>query len=301
MKLRYFVILAISLIGLLSGTLVQPALAQPTNEPTGYKNVTLWVYPEYDDPRLLVMLEGQIAGTTLPALVRFLVTQSANMFSAGSKNAQGVYSGGPPDRKASSISSWDEISFTMPASAATFRVEYYDDIITGSPDKKISYDFRWLYPISDLNVIIQQPLKATNFSVTPPGVKTTENNFNVVDYTKNNLTVDPNTQPLHFDVSYTKTDPNPSIQSSTTSGSGSSSSNTVALVLIAVALVIVAIFLVLFLVKRRPGPRAKLAPRFDAPRPSRPGRISGRDKFCTQCGHPAGSGRFCQNCGNKLD
>src|ERR1035437_3483999 len=175
MKLRYYLLLIVSLIALLSGTLVQPALAQATNEPTGFKNVTVWVYPEYDDPRLLVMLEGQITGTTLPALVKFLVPQSANLFSAGSKNTQGVYSGGPPNRIASSVQGWDEISYTLPTTASTFRVEYYDDIITGSPDKKISYDFRWLYPISDLNIVIQQPLKATNFNVSPPGTKTTEN------------------------------------------------------------------------------------------------------------------------------
>jgi len=42
MKLRYYLVLVISLIAILSGTLVQPALAQTTNEPTGFKNVTLY-------------------------------------------------------------------------------------------------------------------------------------------------------------------------------------------------------------------------------------------------------------------
>lgn len=189
------------------------AESAPASFTTGFKNVTLWVYPEYDDPRLLVMLEGQISGTTLPALVRFLIPQSANLFSAGSKNTQGVYSEGPPDRKVSSIAGWDEISYTLPATAATFRVEYYDDTIKGSPDKTIGYDFRRLYPISDLNVVIQQPLKASNFNVVPTGIKTTENNFNVVTYSKNNLTTDPGTQPLHFDISYIKQDSTPSLGS----------------------------------------------------------------------------------------
>src|ERR1017187_3723116 len=132
MKLRYYLVMLISLIGLLSGALVQPALAQTSNVPTGYKSVTVWVYPEYDDPRLLVMLEGQVVPSTPSAQVKFLVPQSANLFSAGSKNAQGVYSGGPPDRKASSTPGWDEISYTLSSTAATFRVEYYDDIIKGS-------------------------------------------------------------------------------------------------------------------------------------------------------------------------
>ena len=70
--------------------------AQDENVPTGFQNVQLWVNPEYDDPRLLVMLEGQIVGTQPPAEVRFLVPSAAEMYSAGSMDAQGRYSGGPP-------------------------------------------------------------------------------------------------------------------------------------------------------------------------------------------------------------
>ncbi|MFC1987592.1 hypothetical protein ACFLVH_03510 [Chloroflexota bacterium] len=51
--------------------------AQNENVPTGFQNVHLWVNPEYDDPRLLIMLEGQIVGTQPPAEVRFLVPSTA--------------------------------------------------------------------------------------------------------------------------------------------------------------------------------------------------------------------------------
>jgi hypothetical protein len=310
--LRYTIFLIVSLLGITFGSFAQPlfaqTVAQTTNEPTGLKNVTLWVYPEYDQPSLLVMLEGQITGATLPALVRFLVPQTAQLYSAGSKDATGIYSpgqnregvAGTPDRKPSTIPGWDEISFKLPTTTSTFRVEYYDDIIQGNPGKTISYDFRWLYPISDLQIIIQQPLKASNFSVLPNGIKTTEDNFNVISYSKNNLTLDPSTQPLHFDISYTKTDPNPSIQNAASS-SGTGSSNSVALIFIVLALLIVAVILVLFLMKRKPGTRAKLAPRFEPARAVKSGHGHHGNKFCNQCGQPVGrSGNFCQNCGNKL-
>jgi len=124
----------------------------------------------------------------------------------------------------------------------------------------------------------------------------------VVTITKSNLTYDQSTvQPLHFDIGYTKTDPNPSIQNTATAASNTTSSNSTALVIIAIALVVVAIFLVLFFLKRKPGPRAKIAPRFDPPRPVKSRQAGYGDKFCDQCGQPVSkSGKFCPNCGNKL-
>jgi len=61
-----------------------PTFAQSGGEVTGFKNVKLWIYPEHDDPRLLVMLEGQITGAQPPVRVKFLVPSAAEMYSAGS-------------------------------------------------------------------------------------------------------------------------------------------------------------------------------------------------------------------------
>lgn len=137
--------------------------AQGENEPGGFENVRLWLYPEYDDPGLLVMLEGQIVGVEGPVNVRFLVPSAAEMYSTGSMSAQGQYTGAPPNREPSSVPGWDVISYDV--TTDTFRVEYYDPIIKGQTDKTISYEFRWLYPISDLTVIVQEPRKSSNFRV----------------------------------------------------------------------------------------------------------------------------------------
>jgi hypothetical protein len=109
-----------------------------TVEPTALKSVHVWVNPEYDDLRLLVMIEGQIVGAQVPVRIRFLVPTTAVMFSAGSKNSFGEYKGGPPERKASSTPGWDEISYGLTEN--TFRVEYYD-AIGQLPDKTITTSF----------------------------------------------------------------------------------------------------------------------------------------------------------------
>ena len=291
MKIRY-VIIVLSLVTLLMAANSHPSLAQTPQGPTGFKNVTLWLYPEYDDPRFLVMLEGKITGAQAPTQIRFLVPNAAELFSAGSKDAQGNYTGGPPNRTASQIPGWDEISYKL--NYETFRVEYYDPIIVGNPDKKISYDFRSLYPISDLKVIVQQPLTATDFKVAPTGTPGKEDNFNVYTYSFNNPDI---AKPLHFDIAYTKTDPNPSLNTPPSTTASSNPAGQLALILtLAVIVVAVAVFIVINRSKKRKPIRAKAT----ETKPSPSGKKGPpRDKYCNQCGKPLGKqDKFCPNCGN---
>jgi hypothetical protein len=271
-----------------------PVFAQG-EEPAGFKNVTLWVYPEYDDPRLLVMLEGQIDGATPPATVRFLVPSTALMYSAGSIDDQHNYTGGPPRREASHVAGWDEISYE--ATSETFRVEYYDAIIIGQPDKSISYDFRWLFPIADLTAIVQVPETATDFNVSPAGRDVIDGNgFTTYQYEFSAL--NPGDPPLHFDISYYKTDAVPSLQAPATASGGTS--HTLLLAVIAGVVALMAVGGFFWLRKPQPANRAarRQAVRNAAARQnagSRPAR------FCTQCGKPVnGSYKYCPGCGKKL-
>jgi hypothetical protein len=300
MKKISYGMLLFFLLSLLLAAAGRPALAQD-NEPTGFKNVTLWVYPEYDNPRLLVMLEGQIDGTTAPATVRFLVPSTAEMYSAGSMDAQHQYSGGPPDRQASSVPGWDEISYQV--TSDTFRVEYYDPIIIGQPDKTISYDFRYLYPIANLTAVVQVPKRATDFNVSPAGKPFVDDaGFTVYRY--NYTALDPAAPPLHFDISYHKADATPSLAAA---GSGGAMSTTVLIVL---AGVVVAAAAGVFFWRRRPAyaGRTNRAARRQAVRSGAPSRSASSrppggqaSRFCTQCGQRLeGSPRFCPNCGKKL-
>jgi hypothetical protein len=292
-KIRNLII--ILLVTLLMVGNPQPSQAQTSSGPISFKNVTLWLNPEYDDPRFLVMLEGQITGAQAPTPIRFLVPHTAELFSAGSKDAQGNYTGGPPNRIASQIPGWDEINYEL--KYPTFRVEYYDSIITGNPDKKISYDFRSLYPISDLKVVAQQPLTATNFAVVPSGTPSKEDNFNVLTYSFSNPDIN---QPLHFDITYSKTDPNPSINTPPATSTNSNSAGQLALILtLAVIVVAVAAFIVINRTKKRKPVRAKAAGVQPGPMGK---RGTGIDKFCNQCGKPLGKRyKFCPHCGNPIE
>lgn len=271
-------------------------------EPTSFRQVKLWVYPEYDDPRLLVMLEGKIGGVIPPAIVRFLVPNVAEMYSAGSMDAQGRYSGGPPARKPSNIPGWDEISYEVKTD--TFRVEYYDPIIKGSTDKTISYEFRTLYPISDLSVAIQEPLRSTGFDVRPKAGSTiavqgfTEHLFSYQDITPE--------RPLRFEIAYTKSDPHPSILPTPT-GQPQTVSRTPAtdaganLVIAGVIVVVIVLAVAVMVGRKSFRGKSKKPPvkPVQQPRSTKEGSVP--PKFCPDCGtrleRPS---RFCPECGAKL-
>jgi hypothetical protein len=277
LKIRYLFMLLSILI--LSIGLVQPAFVQAAGGISGFHSVTLWLYPEYDDPRLLVMLEGKVAANEVPTQISFLVTNTAEMYSAGSKDAQGKYSGGPPDRIASQIAGWDQISYQLKTD--TFRVEYYDNIITGTADKKIAYDFRWLYPMTDLTVIVQQPLKTSNFTVIPAGTPGTEGQFSVNTYNFSNPDIN---KPLHFDISYSKTNHNLTL--------------TLIVITALVSVAVVVFFIINRLKKKKP------AKKVVETRPRIPNKTAApsNDKFCDQCGRPIDKRfKFCPHCGNDLD
>ncbi|MFC1916661.1 hypothetical protein ACFLX1_00805, partial [Chloroflexota bacterium] len=296
---RYILLFLLSVSLLFFAADKSMVLAQNDSEPTIFKNVQLWINPEYDDPRLLVMIEGKITGANPPSQVSFLVPSSAFMYSAGSKDAQGKYTGGPPARTLSSIPGWDEISYTV--TTDTFRVEYYDTTtIAGQPDKNISYDFRWLYPLSDLSVVIQQPRTATNFDVAPKGLAGIDRDGLVIQsYSYQNLSI--NDSPLHYDITYTKTDSNVSTENPQLNSSGSPDSTDVQLILVVLVSIVVlggGALWVLKSVKTSKLP-VKHAPDKETVTTSKKKRRS--DRFCRNCGRLIQNSEiFCPRCGNKV-
>jgi hypothetical protein len=272
-----------------------PALA--AGEPASLKDVVASVYPEYDDPlglgspTVLVMLDGQIDGAVPPTTIRFLVPKEALMYSAGSGPRQ-QYVGGPPNRVASDIQGWDEISYEL--KTGYFVVEYYVPI-QASPNKAFSVPIIVPYPIDGLTAIVQEPRKATGFSVVPqtqPANQqqyTDAQGFNITSYTYDALD---GSQELSFSVSYTKTDPTPSLE---IKGKGSSPVG----LIVAVALAGVLVFgLVTYGVRRKSASSRHNKHNISA-RPQAK-KVAGAN-FCPKCGAKLeNSQKFCHQCGTRL-
>jgi len=259
-----------------------PALA--ADEPSRFKNVLLSVYPEYDDllglgyPNVLVMLDGQIEGANPPVAVRFLVPKSAVMYSAGSGPRE-KYVGGPPNRKASDIDGWDEISYELKTDS--FVVEYYV-AIPASPDKDFSVEFIPLFDIDGLVALVQEPHRAADFKVVTQSQPvrqqpfTDAEGFNIQRYSFDTLK---SRQSVSFHISYTKNNPTPLI---------------VILVAVVAGLILVT---VLYRVLRRPSFRRQNRNRTSSQRLT---RKSVGARFCPRCGARLDkSERFCPQCGVK--
>ncbi|MBI4295359.1 MAG: zinc ribbon domain-containing protein [Chloroflexi bacterium] len=275
---------------------LKPALGD--TEPTGFRDVTLSIYPEYDDPlklgypSLLVMLDGQIEGTA-PTTVRFLVPQEAAMYSAGS-GPRNKYVGGPPDRKPSDVEGWDEISYQLKTDI--FVVEYYIPITT-SPDRSFDSAFIPLYPVNGLTVVVQEPRRSQNFSVVPQSQPirqqqfTDSERFIIHQYIYNTLQ---SNQSLSFALSYVKNDTAPSLAPGSSSNKG--------LIGVGVIAGVVLFGIVLYRVATRSSRRYSRPVRrrinrvIDPP----PDSKTASARFCAKCGAELeGAERFCHECGAR--
>lgn len=288
------VLLAATLITFFS-TSGMPALA--ADEPLRFKNVVLSVYPEYDDPlglgypTILVMLDGQIEGANPPVTVRFLVPKDAVMYSAGSGPRE-RYVGGPPNRKASDIDGWDEISYALQTNS--FVVEYYV-AIPASPNKDFSVEFIPLFDIDGLVALVQEPRQAADFNVVPQNQPvvgqqpfTDAEGFNIQRYSFDTLK---SRQSVSFHISYTKSNPTPSLAISP------SSSNVVLLVILVAVVGGLLLVIILYRVLRKSSSHRRSRDKVSSKLPT---RKSIGARFCTQCGTRLDkSERFCPRCGAK--
>ncbi len=292
------------------------AFAQDGEETVSFENVRVWLYPEYDDSRLLVMLEGEVVGVDIPLTIRFLVPEIAEMYSAGSIDEIDGYTGGPPDRAPSGVPGWDEISYTMTSN--TFRVEYYGGETLGNPDRSIDYQFRTLYPIADLNVYAQEPMGSSDYTVTGLGESSPvdydgfDDRFAARVFAYQNLGV---ADVLDFQIAYARSTDEPSLGlpaavSSEVEGGGNSTGVAVA--------VTAAVLIVLgggaVWVYRARGVPARAPVGQSSPvnrerpvkhRPETTRSVKGKaraGRFCTSCDERLSSAdRFCSGCGARID
>lgn len=258
--------------------------------------VSIW--PEYDDPRVLVMYQGQFAaGSPLPAPVRFQIPQGAEIHMAGSVSPQGEHQHQPfevsPARKGA------EVSYNL--ATTNFYMEFYYNPFKGGEKKGFEYLVQSIYPIDKLEVDIQQPLRANDFRVDPKplSVISDQRGFKYSRYAFERLAKD---REVKLRVSYTKADPNPSVEKATAGmGAGgvterSSRFNPYVIILSVTASILIAMAGYYLLGRRRGAVREVVA----AP-PEKRGAREGQKRFCNQCGQEVATGdNFCSNCGARL-
>ena len=169
--------------------------------------------PEFDDPRVLVIVQGRLAapGADLPVPITFRVPKGAQInqmatmnMSTGGTNPQPYDVQSDPDDPR-----WLLVSYTL--DNAHFFYEYYLDSLVGDVDKQLRFTFSSLQPVGDLLLEVQQPLAATDFVLDPsPAGMQLDQALDLAFHQIKMGTLAAG-QETSVGVSYTKTDPAPSL------------------------------------------------------------------------------------------
>ncbi|MEW5719396.1 MAG: zinc ribbon domain-containing protein, partial [Chloroflexota bacterium] len=285
-------------------TLPPRALAQT---PDRLASLKISVWPEFDKPTVLVILDGALAdASNLPRQISILIPANADLTVATWMNSDGSFAPEQPAQQTKQDDGYTRVTFTT--AQPQFRVEYYHDLLRGAPDKTLDFAFKPISAIDAATLEIQQPLKATNFAVTPatPTTRTDPDGFKYFSYTFSNLAAG---QTITAQAKYTKTDPNPSVQSApqptlapSTFAQGAPTPTTSNDLFLLIALVAVGITAILgfFLLQQRAHDRRPVANAGSGKRrrDKRRGGAATATVFCTQCGRALGpEDNFCPKCG----
>lgn len=192
---RIFLVLGILITGL---TITSAVQAQDSANPViDQLQVDLW--PEYDDPRLLVIYKG-----ILPALpeepLRLPIPAAADVHAVAFL--------GDEDRlitldwEATAAGDQQIIAFTP--RGTNFQVEYYADVIGGGPDKSFTVTIDvGAQTVNDLAISVQQPAGASNLQGEPALSGPVVGFQGLSFYTRDVGSVEPG-QTIQQTVSYTK-------------------------------------------------------------------------------------------------
>ncbi len=284
-------------------TVLSLAIAAPARaeEPLRITSMGVYVWPEYDQPGVLVQYQGEIAATATksnPREVSFLVPKGAGVGAACAIQANGNHTS-ETWKEADDEEGWTQVTFKI--NEPRFHVEYYYNPLAGAPDKKMVFTYKAVLPADELHLDVQHPLKATNFVLTP---ETSDSHKDNDGFTYHSYLFKPvaTGQKISTSIAYTKTDPNPSVSGekkpvSSTSAASDGGVNLNQVIVIGIALVMVGIvgFFVWDRNARRALPRVAHAQASRANRPA-PGEWFGG--FCTQCGNAMETDdKFCARCG----
>jgi len=196
-------------------------------------NFQVDVKPEYDDPRTLVIYQGDFInpGTETikkDTLISFIIPKGAEVGMACEITAQGGHDCQPyttQDLEGNKVKlSWKITKDIAPNQKYPAYLEFYYDNGSSAPNKTFSYIFFSIDDIDNLDLNITAPKNASNFVTTPAASMTGKDSkgldrfsFNYKNQTpKDNVTVK---------VNYTKPDNKPSFEQQQTGESAPQSTS----------------------------------------------------------------------------
>lgn len=274
---------------------IPSSLAQSEATAVQFLGVEIW--PDYDQPAVLVLLTGTLAPTTaLPATVSVPMPASAQLNAVARITGAGVMI---DDIEFGQDS--DSVTFITPDSQ--FRVEYYVPYATEGNGR--SYTFRWQSPldVEQMTVNVQQPAAAASLETRPAAVNVDNGRSDGLVY-HNLATVAVAPKELYeVGIHYEIVEPRLSVEGigvqavdggmETAVSSQTASATLNAYFILAIASAIFVIGYISWHLVQQQQKRSR------KPKPAK--TQTKNAKFCHQCGQPAAKiDKFCRHCGQQL-
>ena len=300
-----------------------------------FEKMNVSIQPEYDDPRVLAVFQGTLTDDTeLPREAEFFIPKSSKGVQigmacevpAGQGHRCKVY-----DTK--EAGDFQSLTYKVDSARDLFFEYYWDPFKSGDSSgaagaaggtdedgkKSFVYEYKAAYPVKNLQINVQKPLKATEFEVEPAteDISKDGEGFEYYVYNYENVKKD---QVFTINANYVKTDPGPSkpkaspgsVQpANVAAGVGEASTNQ------GFVRIMLFLFILLFAAggvavywrsqltpaaapvakpkKKAGGAKQQAATKSSAEEDGR------RPKFCPNCGSSLGADhKFCPDCGDQI-
>lgn len=267
------------------------ALAQTADTPTPtIQRLNIQVMPEFDDARVLVVVQGRLAAdVSLPQSLTLRIPQGAQV------NQMAVIDmgDGRPAARPYEVtndptdSRWSLATYTV--DSAHFFFEYYFNPLGSNPEKSFTFTVSSLQPVADLLLEVQQPRLAEAFTTNPPSSAERLDKYSLTLYQLPVGALDVGEETA-VTIRYTKSDPTPSVPRSKTEPEVAATITSATIPLWAVGALAVAVG----------GGIAGFS--WLRARPRQPIiALAAGSSYCPQCGaRQRVDSRYCHVCGAKL-
>ena len=156
-------LLALLFLGVGTMTFWVPAAAQA---PIVLSGMLVQLWPEYDQPSMLVLYDFQVApGTKLPTSLTIRIPKAANLTAvavhgAGDALLNADYS------NSSSDEAWQSIAIQI-VSTDGYRVEYVQPLVRSGNERQFTYSWPGDYAVQNFNLSVRMPIDAASVRATP--------------------------------------------------------------------------------------------------------------------------------------
>ncbi len=286
--------------------LFTPSLALAQTDTPTIDQMTIEIWPDFDQPAVLVLITGFFAeGTPNPTEVTLPLPNGADIHVVATFTEDNILT----DQGVEYTTGNNEVTFSTPGTG--FRLEYYVPYETLGNQR--SFNYTWLadMPVNDLTLMVQEPFAATSLTTNPTAVNVSE---------KNGLTYHslppqpvPAGTPLSVDVTYTMSSPQLTVDSQVPadtavtnpeSAPAAASSTSFLddinwpLVLAGAGLLLIIAAVIWQIASSRSNKKRPVKPKRQAESTKSPKTAA---KYCHECGQPLQAGdKFCRECGTAV-